>query len=68
MANNKITNTLFSFLQYSVNKEWATFGQQLLNIRYKGNYDQKKAYIYAFLTIGLSYFKKKTYKIKNDKV
>jgi hypothetical protein len=46
-----------------VNKVYGTFGQQLLNVRYGGEFNKHKAYIFAILTVGSRYLKQRSHEI-----
>jgi hypothetical protein len=60
-----LTYSIHSFfsLQLSVNKMYGTFGQQLLNVRYGGQFNKNKAYLFAVLTVGSKYLKWRSHEI-----
>jgi peroxin-2 len=49
--------------KFSVNKEYSTFGQQLLSIKYGGEFNKNKAYLFALLTVGSKYLKRRSHEI-----
>lgn len=46
-----------------MNKVYGTFGQQLLNVRYGGEFNKNKAYLFAILTVGSRYLKQRSHEI-----
>lgn len=53
----------FVIWEFSVNKVYGTFGQQLLNVRYGGEFNKAKAYLFAVLTVGSRYLKQRSHEI-----
>lgn len=46
-----------------MNKEYGTFGQQLLSVRYGGEFNKNKAYLFALLMVGSKYLKQRSHEI-----
>ena len=46
-----------------MNKEYSTFGQQLLSIKYGSEFNKNKAYLFALLTVGSKYLKQRSHEI-----
>jgi hypothetical protein len=46
-----------------VNKVYGTFGQQLLNVRYGGEFNKSKAYLFVILMVGSRYLKQRSHEI-----
>jgi hypothetical protein len=46
-----------------VNKDYGTFGQQLLSVKYGGEFNKNKAYLFALLTVGSKYLKQRSHEI-----
>lgn len=46
-----------------MNKVYGTFGQQLLNVGYGGEFNKNKAYLLAVLIIGSKYLKQRSHEI-----
>jgi hypothetical protein len=51
------------FFQFSVNKKYSTFGQQLLSVKYGGEFNKNKAYLFALLTVGSKYLKQRSHEV-----
>ena len=46
-----------------MNKEYSTFGQQLLSVKYGGEFNKNKAYLFAMLMVGSKYLKQRSHEI-----